>query len=30
MARGLYPLTVANASPLPIVDPRSCWDRLRA
>ncbi len=23
-------LTVADASPLPIVDPRGCWDRLRA
>jgi uncharacterized protein len=23
-------LTVANASPIPIVDPRGCWDRLRA
>jgi putative PIN family toxin of toxin-antitoxin system len=23
-------LTVADASPMPIVDPRSCWDRLRA
>ena len=23
-------LTVADASPIPIVDPRGCWDRLRA
>ena len=23
-------LTVANQAPLPIVDPRGCWDRLRA
>jgi len=23
-------LTVADTSPIPIVDPRGCWDRLRA
>ena len=23
-------LTVVDASPIPIVDPRGCWDRLRA